>query len=266
MNKNRIVAALMSLSLIVTGASAAFAQTDAPATDQRSDVPATDGQTDRVADRHRDIDAIKARALVAIENRLQRVDRLQEAVENHREHLTGEHYGQLNSKLVTAEAGLEQLARKIEDATTVEELRELIPQIWEDFRVYVLLTPQVRLIIASDVAVHVGEKADEIIVRLGEAITNLEERLGRDLPEAWNMLGAIEANVNSAVATAGPVADTVLPLTPEDWNNGTAQPVLEAARAAIGSAHQSFQEARQGVRELVEYLKSLVDTVSDTTG
>ncbi len=263
MTKNRIVAALMSLSLVVTGASAAFAQTDTVPADQQSDAPAVDRQTDQVTDRHRDIDAIKARALQAIDNRLQRVDRLEEAVENHKDHLIGNHYGQLNSKLATTEAGLEQLARKIEDATTLEELRELIPQIWEDFRVYVLLTPQVKLVIASDVAVHVGEKAGEISVRLAEAIQKAEDA-GYDVGEAWELLGEFDEMVASAVAQAAPVADAVLPLTPEDWNNGTAQPVLEEARQDIREAHESFKTARQTAKEIVEFLKGLRDTVSDS--
>lgn len=259
MTRNRIVAAFLSLALMVTGASAAFAQTDTVPTDSTVSDQASDRSDHPVPD----IDRIKARALQAIDNRLQRVDRLEEAVENHKEHLTGNHYGQLNSKLVTTEAGLEQLARQIEDAETLEELRVLIPQIWEDFRVYVLLTPQVRLVIASDVAVYAGEKAGEISARLSEAIQKAEEA-GYDVDEAWELLAEFDQLVDSAVAAAAPVADTVLPLTPEDWNNGTAQPVLDQARQDIRGAHESFKMARQTAREIVEFLKGLRDTASDS--
>ncbi len=258
MTKNRIVAAVLSLSLVGTGAATALAQTDTPTTDR-----ATDQASDRATDHVVDIARIKARAQEAIDNRLQRVARLQEGIDKHKEHLSENHYGQLNSKLATTEAGLEQLSRKIEDATTPAELRELVPQIWEDFRVYVLLTPQVKLVVASDMAVFGGEKANEIVARLGEAITKAEEA-GYDVGEAPKLLETLKTNVAAAVAAADPVAESVLPLTPEDWNNGSAQPVLEAGKAGIRSAHESFVQARENAHEIVRILKGLRNTATGT--
>lgn len=235
---------LLATLMVVAVPAAALAQTDESTirgivTDER---PA------------RDLSELRARALAAIDRRLETIDRLQHRIEES-DNLTGEHHGQLNSELVRHEAGLEQLAREVEAAATVSELLAVAPKIVTDHRIYVLVVPKVVEVIASDTGVAFAARGGEVAATLATWIERAAE-LGHDTSDAEEALSRMESHLEAGLALAGPVAESVLPLQPPDWPD-PARVVLEDGRQALSDARQEFRAARDAAHEIIEILRGL---------
>ena len=78
---------------------------------------------------------------------------------------------------------------------------------------------------------------------------------GKDVTEARAHLAAMEAAIDEALASVAGVADEVLPLTPADWNAGTAGPILRAAREAIANARADLGTAKSEARQVLAALR-----------
>ena len=223
----------------------AFAQEDSRPTDARQD-----GETDRHVDRCR---AIKARALEAIEHRLNTIDRLQEVVRSN-DHVDPEHAAQLSAELSRLEASLEALAREIENAEC-QDLPELIREIVDDHRIYAIVVPKVHLVVAADTIVGVSERFEGVLGMIQEAIDHAAGT-GYEVGQAQEFLNMAVESVRTAVALAQPIPGVVLPLGPEDWPEATE--ILRAAhgdvKTAVGelrSAKTSAHEAHKALREAI---------------
>ena len=168
----------------------------------QEDTTRTDDSVERI------IENLKDRAEKAIEKRLDTIERVTEALEES-EHLTDEHERVLLDELGSSAAGLTELGRQIEEAGTIEELRELIPLIFEDYRIYAVVVPKAHLVLRE------------------------------------------------AVALAGPVPDTVLPLVPADWPD-PAQEVLEGAHSDLRSARDNVGSAIRSAHEVGRILRELL--------
>ena len=79
--------------------------------------------------------------------------------------------------------------------------------------------------------------------------TNLAARIaaakaaGKDTTAAQADLDAMNASVTAAVGLASPLPAALLPLTPAEYNGGTAGPILASARAALGTARDDLKTA-----------------------
>jgi hypothetical protein len=205
--------------------------------------------------RPHDVDGAKAKCIAAIDRRFTAIDEFQAAAAGSRA-LTDAHESALNDELAGAESGLTTLRASIEAATTADELRDLCPKIVTDYRVFVLEGPTVRLTIGSDTGVAGVQKLREIADRLDAAIA-AAQAAGKDVGDAPAKLADLRTQVDTAESLAAPVADTVLPLTPADYNAGTAGPVLEDARNDLRSAKDSLHAAGEDARAIVAILRSL---------
>lgn len=234
--RKSLVAALTAL-LVVAAPAAGIAQTD----DTAARVPAG-----------ADIDDVKARALEAIDQRLETIDRLRAAVTAH-PHVTGEHQGALLGELGRAEAGLQSLAAQIRAAETLEELRVLVPKIATDFRIYLVVVPKVWEVLGSDTVVAVAARLEGAAGSIAEWIARAEEA-GLDVTEAAAHLAEMERHIESAVSLGDPVAEEVLPLTAADWPD-PAQRVLTAGKKDLQAARQQLKEAWASGKAAVHALR-----------
>jgi hypothetical protein len=101
--------------------------------------PTVAAQTQRPSG-ERSIEDVKQRCINAIDDRLHRIDRLQNAVSSSR-HVTARHEAVLEGQLAEAQAGLTRLKAQIRTEDNREELKGECKSIVEDFRIYVLVTP-----------------------------------------------------------------------------------------------------------------------------
>jgi len=207
------------------------------------------------ADPPPDIESARTRCLEAVAKRFVTIDELQAKVTDATA-LTDSHEGQLEAELAGAESGLIALRPQIEVATTGAELRDLCPKVANDYRVYVLEGPTVHLTIGGDTAVSAGDRLDEIANRLGGAIADAQA-LGADVGDAEVLLAEMRTSINTARTLASPVGEAVIPLTPADYNAGTAQPVLAAAETDMLSAKTELRAAGDDARAIVEILRAI---------
>ncbi len=246
-----IVALVMALVAIPT---AAFAFDEGTTPTTETDRATTD-RPDTDERRHRDLSEIKARALEMIDKQLEILAGLRSKIANAR-HITDDHATQLLRDISTAADGLSELARKIEAATTVEELRELIEHI-DDFKIRQVLAPKTHQVIGSDSLVYATGKLERFSAKLSEITARFEDA-GFDVDEAWRLLEEMDANIAEAYRLASPVAENVIGLQAADWPD-PAESVLSAGRADLRAAGQDVKTAHRIGGEIVHFLRGLID-------
>lgn len=126
------------------------------------------------------------------------------------------------------------------------------PRIAEDYRVYLILSPKVRLVAGSDSALAVADELDEIAASLEAAIA-AKAAAGYDVTVAERELASVEEAAAIARTEAGSVADAVLNLEPSDWSS--AEGSIENARTAMRTAHTNIRAARQHAKAAVSALR-----------
>ena len=212
-----------------------------------------------VVDDNTDFDKIKRRALNAIEKRLKTVARLAHKVESSKT-VTDEHAAKLLRDLKDAADGLTELGRKIKEAETAEELRELIGMIG-DFKIYQVVKPKVLQVLASDriaaATRHLGEFSNTL-----EMLIERAANAGYDVERAKNLLAKMRRNIAAAYELGAPVADKVIDLQPEDWPE-PAKELLKEGRRRIHAAVEHLQVARKKARQIVHWLRNLADPPID---
>lgn len=198
------------------------------------------------------VETYKAVGLCEIDRRLATIDRLGNAVDGSRA-LTDAHQAALEAILDNSAAGLRALRAEIESDTTIAELRTDIGAIFKDYRIYALVTRQVWLVVGADAVSAAGAKLQETAADLATLIERAEAA-GQDVTEAKAHLGAMNAAIAEAIGGVAGVADRVLPLTPADWNNGSAGPVLRTAHTAIAAARADLRTALSEARQVIAAL------------
>jgi len=198
------------------------------------------------------VEHYEAVGLCEIDRRLATIERLENAIEGSRP-LTDAHQAALQEILDESAAGLRALRAEIEADTTLAELREDIGSIFEDYRIYVLVVRQVWLVMAADTVDAAGAALDETAGDLAVLIERAEAN-GQDVTEAKEHLAAMEVAIAEALAGVDGVAEDVLPLTPADWNAGTAGPILRESRQAIADARADLRTAMAEARQVIAAL------------
>jgi hypothetical protein len=168
--------------------------------------------------------------------------------------LTSSDAAALTAEIGATKAGLTDVKATIDADTSIPALKAEVARIATDFRVYLLVAPQVNLVSGAD-----GVVASQ--ARFAEINTNLAARIaaakaaGKDTTAAQTSLNAMNAAVTQAVGLATPLPATLLPLTPAQYNAGTAGPVLNSARTALVQARDLLKAAVQDAKACRAALK-----------
>jgi hypothetical protein len=156
--------------------------------------------------------------------------------------LTSSDAAALNGKIASTRSGLTSLKATIDSSTDPAALKADIVKIATDYRVYVLIVPQVNLVNAADGVLAAQTRFADVNTRLTAAIARAKAA-GKDTTAAQSHLDAMNAAVTAAVGLAGPLPAALLPLTPAQYNGGTAGPILANARTALGQARDKLKVA-----------------------
>lgn len=168
--------------------------------------------------------------------------------------LTGSDAAALSSEIASTKSGLTSLKAKIDAETSLAALKAEIRQIATDYRVYLLVVPQVNLVSGADAVQAAKPIFDKISANLTARIA-AAKAAGKDTTAAQADLDAMNAAVAQAVGLAQPLPAALLPLTPAQYNGGTAGPVLKNARAALVQARGLLQSARADAHACRDALK-----------
>ena len=238
---------LLIVTLLVTMVPAgAMAQTDAEPT-QREQIAVTDEER---ADR---LEALKQRVISQIERRLDALERLRNRIGS-ADHLSESHAASLLRDIAVAEPVLVAGIEAVTAASTVEELREVVPTIFESTLVFALLGPKTHAVIASDTSVAASERFGEFEAKLQAALDELAEA-GIETAEAQTDLDEMARLVAAAASGAGPVAGNVIGLQPSDWPD-PAKAALREARATLSAARNQLREAKGLGKAVARFIRS----------
>jgi hypothetical protein len=153
-----------------------------------------------------------------------------------------------------ASAELTRLKAALDGEVTAAAMRVTIVEVVSRVRVYELVVPQVRLAMVADDVLslepHLGQLASDLAARITQA-----RAAGKDVSAAQAALDAMNGALNEAESLAAPWPSRLLALTPAQYDAGTAGPVLQQARAALGSARDRLRTAVQGGRDVLARLK-----------
>ena len=170
--------------------------------------------------------------------------------------MTSAHAATLQSEIGSTRAGLTALKATIDAETNLPALRVDITKIATQFRVYLLVVPQVHLTNASDGVLASQSKFATINTNLAARIA-AAKAAGKDTTAAQVDLDAMNKADAAAVALASPLAGKLLPLTPADYNGGTAGPIITAARADLAKAVADVKAAVADANACRTALKAL---------
>lgn len=148
----------------------------------------------------------------------------------------------LQGEISSTRSGLTSLKAAIDSETVGLALKADIVKIATDYRVYLLVVPQVHLVNAAGGVLATQSKFTDINTKLSARIATAKAA-HKDTAAAQSDLAAMNAAVAKAVGSATPLPAWLLALTPDQYNTGTAGPVLSKARAAVVSARNDLKSA-----------------------
>jgi hypothetical protein len=210
---------------------------------------------------HPSVDTLRAAGDCEINRRFVTLDGLTYLV-NHSDVLTAEHMTDLRdvnsvnpASFAAEQTGLASLKGQIDSDTTLATLRLDVAKIAPDYRVYLLVDPKTHLVSAADATEKTSAKFGPLATELQNLI-NQAATDGKDVSAAQAKLDDMNAKVTQANGLIAPVAGLILPLSPADWNNGTAGPMLKSARQTIQQTRTLLVGARQDAHQVIVLLGS----------
>jgi hypothetical protein len=199
------------------------------------------------------IDTLRAFGDCEIQRRFTTLDALTARVSGSKV-LTGSDAAALSGEIGSTKSGLSALKATIDAENSVPNLKAENARIAKEYRVYLLVGPQVRLVSAADGVVA----SQKVFANINTKLTNriaAAKAAGKDTTAAQTDLDAMNAAVTQAAGLATPLPAALLRLTPAQYNAGTAGPVLKSARAALVQARDLLKSAAKDAKACRAALK-----------
>ena len=174
------------------------------------------------------------------------------------EYVTASHAAHLQNDYRAATRNLEEAADDVANAESFAELRAIVPAVFEHTLVFALLKPKTHLVVGSDTMVAISERMEVFAEMLQMVIDRLSDE-GFETGAAQGSLDEMARLLESAKDIAGPVADNVIGLDPEDWPD-PAKAALEQARADLKKARELLGAARGQAHETVNAIREALSS------
>lgn len=191
------------------------------------------------------LDAAKQVVTARIDGRLATLHALNTAV-SAAQHLTSAHKGTLTGLIQSDESGLTALKTKVSGETTLAGVRADDQSMVNDYRVYLLVAPKVRLTIAADLETTAVTRLRTTADKLTAAIA-AAKAAGKDTTQAEADLADLKAQTDAASTAVTGQADAVLAIQPGP--DGTAiqnqvKPVRDAVRTGRTDLRKALADAK----------------------
>lgn len=242
MKRTKTFVAGLLASLMVIAALPAAGQTE-------SEAPASQ---DRI---EHGIEQLRERVLEALDRRLVRIDRLQEAIKES-ETVEPQNAAHLTADLSASQGQLTSLVAKANSAESFEDLAEIVDEMVYDHRIFALRTPQTWLVLASDFGVSVADRLESAADSLTEAVERAKEA-GYEVGEVESLIDEARASTGEGLGLVEPVAETVLPLEPPEVPD-PARAIMEEARDDMFAGRDAYHSAHDTLRRAAELLGEIV--------
>ena len=197
-----------------------------------------------------DLSVAKAKCDAAVAERMVEITKLTTR-SNAAKHLSAGHLASIGSTLSSTKSGLTALQTKLDADTDAATLKADCADIATGYRVFALRAPQVHLSI-------VGDRQSAILAKGNNAATKLETAIqkaaanNKDVTDATAKLADMKAKLADATAKLNGVVDSVLAVTPDQWNanHSVLAGSLQALRAAQADLKAAFADARTIIADL----------------
>ena len=170
--------------------------------------------------------------------------------------LTSSDAAALSSEISSTVSGLNALKTTIDGETAIAALKADVAKIATQFRVYLVVVPQVHLVSAADGVLATQAKFAQINTNLSARIAKAKAA-GKDVTAAQADLDAMNSQVSTAIGLATGLPAKLLALTPAQYNAGTAGPVIASARTALTTARNDVKAAVAKAQACRAALKAL---------
>lgn len=239
----------LSLSIIacfsIAGGSAFAAASGSGATANTSGALTTAQQTD--------LANLKAKGSAEISRRLASLNSAASKI-NSDTKLSASDKSYLQSEVNTEISGLTTLQITLNGETQLSAARTDVKNIFNDYRVYALLLPKIRLITAADGEQTTDTKLSALATQIQAKITT-DQNAGKNIATEQVDLTDMESKTSSAQSIASSLESNVLTLQPSDYN--TDHSILSGDLSKLQTAHSDNAAAYAEAKTIVSDLKNL---------
>jgi hypothetical protein len=191
------------------------------------------------------LDAAKKVLTARIDGRLETLRALNVAIGG-ATHLSSAHKSSLQGIVDNDQSGLGALKTKVAGETTTTALKADATSMVDDYRIYVLATPQVHLVIAADLETTAGTELSQAADKLATAI-DTAKKAGKDTIKAEADLADMRAQISASGTALSGKADAILAVKPgPDANaiHASVTPVRNAVHSSRGDLKKATQDAK----------------------
>jgi hypothetical protein len=186
------------------------------------------------------LDAAKKVVTARIDGRLAAL-RAHNVTVQHAQHLSSAHKTTLTGLISADQSGLADLRTKVAGETTLAAVKADDQHMVDDFRIYILVGPKVRLTVAADAESAASTALEKAADALSAAIA-AAKNAGKDTTKAEADLADLNAKVAAAKSAVAGQADTLLAIQPgPDATAITGK--VKTVRTAVKTAGQDLHKA-----------------------
>ena len=164
------------------------------------------------------------------------------------QHLTAGHKATLNALVATDRSGLIALKSKVAGETTVAGVKADDQSMVNDYRIYLLVEPKVRLTIAADLETTGVADLRQAADKLAAAIATAKQA-GKDTTQAEADLADLRGQTDAADAAISGKADALLAVAPG--------PDANAIHAQVTPVRDAVHNARTDLRKALADAKAI---------
>lgn len=238
--------AALSIAVVVSNTGVSLAQTSTSAANLRT-AAATKVQETRVTN-------LKAKGDREIERRLQTLNNMTTRI-SQSTNLSASNKVSLTTLLQNEINNLVALKAKIDADTDITMLRTDIKSIVDGYRVYLLVVPQVGLVVAADTILTAAGRLSTISAKLQPQVTKTSDTA---------LLNDANAKIAEAVTLATDGETAVLPLLPSGYPGNRS--TLMVTRTKLAKARDDLRIARKNIETVMKNLRGVVPINSAASG
>lgn len=213
---------------------------------------ATAGVPAQAADQAANLANAKKLTTVRIDGRLAMLRAEGVAIRN-AARLADAHQTALQQTLDADVAGLTELRAKVAAETTLEAVRADARSMVEDYRVYLLVRPQVHLTLAADVESAALTRLRTLHGKLAEAVTAAKSA-GRDVGDAEAKLAHLKSELDATESALSGLVNDLLAVQPGP-DGAAIKAKTTAARADVRTARTHLRAAATDAKAVRNLLK-----------
>jgi len=194
--------------------------------------------------------AVQARVSLGLSNRVTQLGALSSAVAGAGD-LSAADRATLTSDVASEQSGIAGLVAKLPGDTTCQAVIADGRAMVVDFRVYVVMTPQVHLTVSADTESALASKMAGLEPQLQAAI-DAAEQAGRNGAAAQALFSEFEAQVAAATQASSGISAQVLAFTPASYPGSWA--TLRADRATLANGRGALRQADADLHKILNAL------------